>query len=118
MQFLPDVVIDLLFGFKPASDQQVCPAEEAHSHSELKLIEDLLGDFHMRALELEHFLGDHDALVIDLMAEVLEVTLTNLHASSIGLLLHPSHPLLLDHLALLLMQTPVLGAVLAGAVSG
>lgn len=118
MQFLPNVVVDLLFGLEPASDEQICPAEEAHGHSEFKLIEDLLGDFHVRALELEHLLGDHDALVVDLVAEVLEVTLADLHARSIGLLLHPAHPLLFDHLALLLMQPPVLGAVLAGAVSG
>ena len=59
-----------------------------------------------------------DALIVDLMVEVLEVPSSDLQSRLMCVLLHLSYLLLLHHLALLLVQPPVLGPVLAGAVLG
>lgn len=51
------------------------------------------------------------------MTEVLEVTFADFHAGVVGLLFDAPHTLLLHYFALFLMQTPVLGTVLACAVT-
>ena len=70
----------------------------------------------MLPLEGEEFLGHHDALIVDLVAEVLEVPLAYLHPPLESLLLDALYAILLDHLALLLVRPPVLRTMLAGAV--
>ncbi len=70
----------------------------------------------MLLLESKEFFGHHDALVINFVAEVLKVSLSDLHSLFEGLLFDALCLKLLDDLALFLMRSPVLRAVLAGAI--
>ena len=64
----------------------------------------------MLPLEGEELLGHHHALVVNLVAEMLEVPLADLHTPLESLLLDALYAILLDHLVLLLVGPPVLRA--------
>lgn len=116
MDLLLDVVVHLQLGLELPPHGEVGPAEEADCDAVLELAEDLFGGSHVLPLEGEELLGHHDALVVNLVAEVLEVPLADLHPPLESLLLDALYAVLLDHLALLLVGPPVLRTMFTCAV--
>jgi hypothetical protein len=69
-------------------------------------------------LKFEELVRNNNALIVDLMTEVLKVSLSYLHPCFVGSLLYLFRSLLLYNLALLFVDPPVLVPMLSCAVLG
>jgi hypothetical protein len=118
VQFLPDVLIEFLLGLSAAVDEEIGAAEQANCDPILELIEYLLGVLDVVALQLEEFPRHHDALIVYFVVEVLKIPFPDLHPAAVHSFLCRARSLLFDHLALLFVDSPVLGTVFGCAVLG
>lgn len=118
MDFFSYIIINFLFSLKPAIDCKISSTKNANRNTVLELVEYFLGDLHMFFLELEELMGNNNALIVYFMAKMLKVSFSYLHSCFICTLLCLFSSLLLYHLALLFVYSPMLITMLACTIFG
>jgi hypothetical protein len=141
----PEIVVHFLSGLQFAVDQEVGSAEETDCDTVFEFIEDLLCLEDMLSFKLEQLLCDGETLIVYLMVVMFEISTelheylddpqkylnfkfytylkaklpaSNLRSSLFGIFLHLPGAVMLDHLTLFLVDTPVLCSVFRAAVLG